>query len=730
MTAAAELLPLMQRHWGYDAFRPLQAEAMQAVLDNRDSVVVLPTGGGKSLCYQTPALAMDGVAVVVSPLISLMKDQVDALVANGVSAASVNSTHSVSERRGAADDIRAGRLKLLYLSPERLTVEKTLEFLKSSKISFFAIDEAHCISQWGHDFRPEYRMLSRLKQEFPGVAVHAYTATATTAVRQDIADQLRLSQPLFHVGSFDRPNLLYRVHLRTDILGQVLEVLERHPQQSGIVYCISRKETEEVAAALRAENLRAACYHAGLSEALRSRTQDRFQREEIDIVVATVAFGMGIDKSNVRFVIHAGAPKSLEHYQQESGRAGRDGLDAECCLFYGPRDFMFWKKTIDEMPEEAWPHAKKSLRAIEDYSQGTICRHRALVNYFGQQFAANDCGACDVCLADLDLTPDAKIVAQKILSCVVRVKEGFGAHYVAQVLCGSKEKRILENRHDQLSTYKLLAESGLSAVRMWIEQLVAQKYLERYGDYHQLRVTPLGWTVLKEDAVPRLLQPPATKKKAGAARSAEASWEGVDPGLFESLRQLRRSLAEEKKVPPYIVFDDDTLRELARRRPTSLAAFRQIKGVGDRKAADYGEPFTTAISEYCTANEIPANVTVAPRATSSASGGSNSVSLAKRRAFELLEQGRLIEDIAPEISRALSTTNQYLVEFIENTGRLDPQPWVDAETAARIEETFRTLGETRHKPVFEALNGAATYDQIRIVAACLRNRLPASEQAG
>ncbi len=725
MPAVADLLPILQQHWGYASFRPLQAEAMDAVLDGRDSVVVLPTGGGKSLCYQAPALAKDGVAVVVSPLISLMKDQVDALLANGIAAASVNSTHSPAERLRVAEEIRSGRLKLLYVSPERLCTEKMLSFLESSRVSFFAVDEAHCISQWGHDFRPEYRMLSTLKERFDGVAVHAYTATATEAVRADIAEQLQLADPQFHVGTFDRPNLLYRVQLRTDLYEQVTEVLERHPKQSGIIYCISRKETESLAEMLRSHGHRAVCYHAGLSEALRTSAQDQFQREEIDIVVATVAFGMGIDKSNVRFVIHAGAPKSLEHYQQESGRAGRDGLDAECCLFYGAKDFVFWRKTVDELPLESQEQARQTLREMDRYCQGTICRHRALVEYFGQSLPGEDCAACDVCLADLDLTPDAKIVAQKILSCVVRVKEMFGANYVAQVLCGSKEQRILENRHDQLSTYKLLAEHGTTAVRMWIEQLASQGCLERYGEYLQLRVTPAGWEVLKGDAVPRLLQPPKKKSRtARTSRLADDSWDGVDAGLFEALRQLRRALATEKNVPPYVVFGDDSLRELARRRPTTASAFRQMYGVGDRKAADYGPAFIAAIAEYCRANEVPADVAApATRAGSAAKKESNS-SLARTRGFELFAQGRLVEDVAAQISRAVSTTNQYLAEFIEETHRIDPMPWVDEATAALIEETFRKLGETRHKPVFESLDGGATYDQIRIVAACLRNRPP------
>jgi ATP-dependent DNA helicase RecQ len=589
-----DLREILSSYWGYDDFRPLQAEAMQAVLEGRDSLVVLPTGGGKSLCFQAPALAMPGLAVVVSPLIALMKDQVDALVDCGVTAACVHSMLSLDEKRQIADDVRAGRLKLLYLSPERLLSERTLEFLQSVPLSFVAVDEAHCISEWGHDFRPEYRALRQLKEKFRGVGVHAYTATATPHVQDDIVRELRLAEPDILVGSFDRPNLVYRARRRANLLAQIREVVDRHRNDSGLVYCIRRADAEDIAASLADLGYKARPYHAGMSDEDRRRNQDAFINDRANIIVATVAFGMGIDKSDVRYVIHAAAPKSLESYQQESGRAGRDGLEAECLLLYSPADFRTWRKLQAELPPHALEIAMSLLAGIESYCTSVTCRHRALVEYFGQELDCENCGACDVCLNEVELVDDALIIGQKILSCVARVGENFGGEYVAQVLVGSRDERVLRHGHERLSTWGILSDHPKNSVRAWIDQLTHQSFLERTGEYNVLRLTACGWRVLRGELAPRLLKPTPSKRRE--SRAALDTWQGVDRELFEALRVYRRCKADQRGVPPFIIFSDATLRDLARMQPTSLAELARVHGIGAKKLDEYGAELLATIA--------------------------------------------------------------------------------------------------------------------------------------
>ena len=594
------------RYWGYTTFRPLQREAMEAVLADRDSLVVLPTGGGKSLCFQVPAVVRPGLAVVVSPLISLMKDQVDTLVGNGVPAGLYNSSLAAAEKRAVVAGLREGRYRLLYVSPERMVGEGSdgfLALLASCGVRFVAVDEAHCISQWGHDFRPEYRQLAQLRQLLPGISVHAYTATATARVRRDIASQLGLNDPLELVGSFDRPNLVYRVLPRAVLKRQLLDVLARHRREAGIIYCTSRREVDALAAWLTSEGTPARPYHAGLGEEERSQNQDAFLSERVDVIVATVAFGMGIDRSNVRFVVHAGAPRSIEHYQQESGRAGRDGLEAECLLIYSAADFMKWRVML-ETHGELTDAARTLLRQMEQYAASIGCRHRHLAEYFGDRYGSDGCGACDYCLGELEPAAAPHVLARQILSCVARVGQRFGATHVADILRGRASEQVVARQHDTLSTFGLLPHASVAELRGYIQQLTAFGLLRTTDDaYPVLRLSAEGLALLKDEtSAPGLTlarqRPPRRDVPRARSRVETESWQDVDRDLFERLRAVRLETARQRGVPPYVIFHDATLREMARLRPTSIDALLSVKGVGARKADDLGEIFLTAIRRH------------------------------------------------------------------------------------------------------------------------------------
>ncbi len=593
----------LERYWGYTSFRPLQREAMDAILSNRDSIVVLPTGGGKSLCFQAPAVVRDGLAIVVSPLISLMKDQVDTLVGNGVAAACYNSSLGSDRKSAVMAGLRDGRFRLLYVSPERLVGEggeSFLNLLSGCAVRFVAIDEAHCISQWGHDFRPEYRLLGRLRTLLPGISLHAYTATATARVRRDIAAQLGLVEPVELVGSFDRPNLVYRVLARANLKQQLLDILSRHRGQAGIIYCTSRREVDALAAWLRDNGVRALPYHAGLGDDERVRNQDAFLEEEADVIVATVAFGMGIDRSDVRFVVHAGAPQSLEHYQQESGRAGRDGLEAECVLIYSTADFMKWRLML-ERNGELTDASRKLLRDIERYAASVACRHRHLVSYFGDTYARTDCNACDYCLEELETVADPIVVARKVLSCVARVGQRFGVAHVANVLCGSETDQVTSRRHHELTTFGLLRDAPSPEVRGYIEQLIAHGFLRQTDDaFPVVALTERGIELMKNpasqpDLVLARQRRPIKGRVQKRSRIESEAWQDVDRDLFERLRAVRLEIARARGVPPYVIFHDTTLREMARVRPKTVGELHGIRGIGARKAEDLGETFLAAI---------------------------------------------------------------------------------------------------------------------------------------
>ncbi len=593
----AQITDVLSRWWGFDRLRPLQADAIRAALAGRDSLVVMPTGGGKSLCYQLPPLVSESTDVVISPLVALMKDQVDALEAIGYPAAAIHGGMSPEERAAVRDRLAAGELRLLFTAPERLVNSGLIDLLARVGVKRFAVDEAHCISQWGHDFRPEYRQMAVLRDHFPTASIHAFTATATPRVRDDIARQLNLRDPAMLVGTFDRPNLVYRVVPRTDRVAQTLTILGRHRGEASIVYCISRKETDQLAARLVAEGLLARPYHAGLNAKERHRTQEAFARETIDVVVATVAFGMGIDRSDVRLVLHTSLPKSLEAYQQETGRAGRDGLAAECLLLYSSADVFSWESLVrksaaesDLDPDEQErliASQAEHLHAMRRYAQAARCRHAALSEYFGQGYSAPSCGACDVCLGETENLPDATVVAQKILSCVARVQERFGVRHVCEVLRGANTDAVRRFGHERLSTFGLLAALDQRAAENLVHQLLDQELLGRTGgDRPVVILNDRSWEVLRGGREVVLLEPRTRKAKASQADTDD--WRGVDRDLFERLRKWRRQIAEARGKPAWTILDDKALRAIAREKPDSPTALLRCKGIGEKRLADFG----------------------------------------------------------------------------------------------------------------------------------------------
>jgi len=596
---------LLSRWWGFEQLRPLQSDAIAAALAGRDSLVVMPTGGGKSLCYQLPPLVGDSTDVVVSPLVALMKDQVDALEAIGYPAAALYAGLSEGERLSIRRRLEAGELRLLFTAPERLVNTGLIDLLARVGVKRFAIDEAHCISQWGHDFRPEYRQLTMLRDRFPQASVHAFTATATPRVREDIASQLALREPATLVGTFDRPNLIYRVVPRADRTNQVMQILGRHRGEASIVYCMSRRETETLAARLAAEGFLARPYHAKLTPDARHKTQEAFANETIDTVVATVAFGMGIDRSDVRLVLHTSLPKSIEAYQQETGRAGRDGLAAECVLLYSSADVFSWESLVRKTIQESELDADEAeafiasqlehLHAMRRYARAARCRHRGLSEYFGQDYNEASCGACDVCLGETESLPDATVVAQKILSCVYRVEQRFGVRHVCEVLRGAKTEGVERHRHDQLSTYGLLAGLDQRSCENLVHQLLDQGLLTRSeGDRPVVQLAEAAWEVLRGNQQVVLLAPRAGKTKTTKADADD--WEGVDRELFEHLRRWRRRVSQERGKPAWTILDDKALRSIARDKPLSPAALLRCRGIGEKRLAEFGQDILDLVS--------------------------------------------------------------------------------------------------------------------------------------
>ncbi|MDP9018186.1 MAG: DNA helicase RecQ [Candidatus Eremiobacteraeota bacterium] len=600
-TAADDAL---KHYFGYDSFRPLQREIISASLDNHDILALLPTGGGKSLCFQLPALPRAGLTLVVSPLIALMKDQVDALTANGISATYLNSSLDARTSAERLAGLERGDYKLLYVAPERVAVPSFASALRRWNLCSIAVDEAHCVSEWGHDFRPEYRRIAELRRAYPAVPVHAFTATATARVRSDIDRFLELRSPMRFVAGFDRPNLRYTVFEKRDAFKQLRAWCLERANESGIVYVQSRNAAEDLATKLTRAGISARPYHAGLSSGERARNQELFIRDEIRVICATIAFGMGIDKPNVRYVVHYDVPKNVEGYYQETGRAGRDGLPSDCALFFSGGDAAKQRHFIRQIqdPDER-DQADRLLRHMLEFASTPDCRRAYLLRYFGETPPSQDCGNCDNCISPPERI-DGTVAAQKILSCAYRVRmhSGFatGSHHIVDILLGNRTDKVESRGHDGISTFGIGTEHAKSEWLAMISELLRDGYLEQEPEHRTLLLTPDGLNALKERRAFTFVKPRALKgaKKGRGAKAGGGSEKPYEDDLFEALRTLRKELAQDQGVPPYVVFSDATLRELAAERPASLGAFRAIGGVGDVKLERYGDTFVSAIREY------------------------------------------------------------------------------------------------------------------------------------
>ncbi|MBK7403075.1 MAG: RecQ family ATP-dependent DNA helicase [Phycisphaerales bacterium] len=739
-TLPGPLLDAIRSTWGFDTLRPLQTEAIAASLADQDALVVLPTGGGKSLCYQAPPLLTNETTVVVSPLIALMKDQVDGLRLNGYAAAGLHSGCTDDELAETRAALGRGEIRLLFVSPERLLGDGFVEWLKRLPqptgrpgVRRFAIDEAHCISHWGHDFRPEYRRLATLRRHFPDACIHAFTATATERVREDIVAQLALRDARVLVGTFDRPNLTYRVVPRVDRDEQIAEIVGRHAGEASIIYCISRRDTEGVAAMLRERGVRADAYHAGLETERRRRVQEAFTREKLDVVVATVAFGMGIDRSNVRCVLHAALPKSIEAYQQETGRAGRDGLEAECVLLYSGGDAARWSMLFGKSAEEAGspPEILQAqfglLDEMQRFAAGMTCRHKILSEHFGQPYAFPNCNACDVCLNEVDAVPDSTVVAQKIVSCVARAMQhsgcAFGAAHIVDVLRGSRAQKIIQRGHDRLSTFGLLHDVPRPSLLSYVNQLLDQGVLARSeGEFPTLGLNPASREVLAGTRSIALLAP--KQPAARAADDAATALSDAERELFDALRALRREIADEHGVPPYLVFSDDALREMASVRPGSPDALSHIRGVGAQKLAAFGQAFLARIAEWSGEHGLALDARRPSRPRKKPSTGR--LSPAKQQSYERFGRGESIESIARAVGLAQSTVLGHLADWIGSRRPADVTAWISPGEYQRVAEAAQASGLGFLKPIHDALGGEVPYERIRIVVCHLRALQPAA----
>ncbi len=709
----SRMMATLKSVFGYDSFRPLQREIVESILDRKDVFVLMPTGGGKSLCYQLPALLKDGLTVVVSPLIALMKDQVDSLRSLGVDATYINSSLDASEVRRRQGSVARGEVKLLYVAPERLMVPGFLHLLASLPAPFFAIDEAHCISEWGHDFRPEYRQLKRLRDLFPQSRLGAFTATATLRVQADIKAQLKLERSDCFQGSYNRANLFYEVRLKQSAYAQLVQYLRGRRKASGIIYCQSRAQTESLAGRLRTDGFNAAPYHAGLENEERRLTQEAFIKDDIDIIVATIAFGMGIDKPDVRFVIHYDMPKSLEGYYQESGRAGRDGEPSDCILFYGSGDMVKLQRFIDDKPSpDERRIALTQLRQMADWATGTGCRRRALLAYFDEDFPGQAGSCCDACKTSVG-EEDYTVPAQMLLSCARRTGEQFGMTHLIDVLRGSRAEGVLRHRHDQLSVYGIGRDRPKSEWQYIAHEMLRRGYMRQAGtQYATVEVTDMGRAVLFKGE--KVLLP------AQPARSDQSPVSDVHyQAIFECLRTVRKRLADSLQLPPYVIFHDTTLRQMSLALPTTREQLLRVEGVGEHKATAYGEEFLAAIDSYIRETGAKPALQGTPGTGSRPRRSRADLGDSAHLTLELFRKGHDLAEIASLRDLKASTLTGHLVEAMEAGERLPIDRLVGDDKRRAIEEAMGRLGTMPLKPVLESLGEGYTYDELRFVRAAL-----------
>ncbi|MDP8934592.1 MAG: DNA helicase RecQ [Cyanobacteriota bacterium] len=713
-------LPLEQalKHFfGYDSFRPGQQEIVEAALQKRDMMIVMPTGGGKSLCFQLPALLKPGLTVVVSPLIALMQDQVEALQDNGIGATFLNSTLSSQETRSRETAILEGKIKLLYVAPERLLGERFLPFLdivaNKLGISAFAIDEAHCVSEWGHDFRPEYRQMQRVRDRYPDIPIMGLTATATERVRQDIIQQLTLRNPYIHVASFNRPNLYYEVRPKTKhSFAEVLQIIQKKGG-SGIIYCLSRKKVDEVAYKLQQSGIQALPYHAGMNDVDRATNQTRFIRDDVQVMVATVAFGMGINKPDVRFVIHYDLPKNLEGYYQESGRAGRDNEPAHCSLFFGYGDVKTIDYIIEQKPDPQEQRiARQQLRRVINYAESSECRRTIQLSYFGDSFPGN-CGTCDNCCNQKPVE-DWTIEAMKFLSCVARCQEKFGMNHIIDVLRGSKSQKVLQYQHHQLSTYGIGKDRSAEEWKKLSRSLLNQGFLDESTDgFPILKLNEKSWEIMKRQRTVEIaIEPQREVQEKVRYLAVEVE------SLFTILRTLRKQIADEQFVPPYVVFADKSLRDMAEKRPQNLTEFEEVYGVGSNKRDKYGKVFLEAIRTFCQGQELPTGA--ASSAVANLPNLSNVASYSQMQTWELYRQGLTVQGIANARGMSPNTISGHLIELMEMGREVDINLLVEPERQQAIVYAIEVMGDEKLRSIYEFLEERYTFEEIKFVRAWWR----------